>query len=138
MSVPTPDPEATQPLTSSGAKRLLQSTATVGGFTFLSRILGFARDVILARYFGAGPVMDAFFVAFKIPNFFRRLFAEGAFSQAFVPVLGEIHTQKGHEETRRLIAETSGTLGIILLIFSALGILFAPYFIDLFAPRLRA
>ncbi len=134
MSVPTPDPEATQPLTSSGAKRLLQSTATVGGFTFLSRILGFARDVILARYFGAGPVMDAFFVAFKIPNFFRRLFAEGAFSQAFVPVLGEIHTQKGHEETRRLIAETSGTLGIILLIFSALGILFAPYFIDLFAP----
>jgi putative peptidoglycan lipid II flippase len=133
MSVPTPDTEA--PLApASGARHLLRSTATVGGFTFISRILGFARDVILARYFGAGPVMDAFFVAFKIPNFFRRLFAEGAFSQAFVPVLGEVHTRQGHEETRRLIAETSGTLGFILVIFSLLGILLAPYFIDLFAP----
>ncbi len=133
MSVPTPDTEvSSSPV--SGARHLLRSTATVGGFTFLSRILGFARDVILARYFGAGPVMDAFFVAFKIPNFFRRLFAEGAFSQAFVPVLGEVHTHQGHVETRRLIAETSGTLGLILIAFSVLGILLAPYFIDLFAP----
>lgn len=133
MSVPTPDTEPPSPPVSSRGS-ILRSTATVGGFTFISRILGFARDVILARYFGAGPVMDAFFVAFKIPNFFRRLFAEGAFSQAFVPVLGEVHTHRGHEETRRLIAETSGTLGLILVAFSLIGILFAPYFIDIFAP----
>jgi putative peptidoglycan lipid II flippase len=112
----------------------LRATATVGGFTLLSRILGFVRDILLARYFGAGPVMDAFFVSFKIPNFFRRMFAEGAFSQAFVPVLGEVHTHHGLDASRRLIAQASGTLGLVLMGLSLLGILFAPYLIDLFAP----
>ncbi len=136
LSPPSPEPDEPS-LTGTGnlhTPRLLRATATVGGFTFLSRILGFARDIILARYFGAGPVMDAFFVAFKIPNFFRRMFAEGAFSQAFVPVLGEVHTHEGQEASRRLVAQASGTLGLILLVLSLLGILFAPYLIDLFAP----
>jgi putative peptidoglycan lipid II flippase len=68
---------------------LLRSTAVVGALTMLSRVLGLVRDVVLARFFGAGLVMDAFFVAFKLPNIFRRFFAEGAFSQSFVPVLAE-------------------------------------------------
>ena len=65
---------------------LFRSIATVGSYTMLSRILGFARDILIAAMLGAGPVADAFFVAFKLPNFFRRLFAEGAFNAAFIPL----------------------------------------------------
>ena len=68
---------------------LLRALATVSGMTLLSRILGFVRDFVIARAFGAGLATDAFFVAFKLPNLLRRMFAEGAFSQAFVPILGE-------------------------------------------------
>lgn len=113
---------------------LLRSTAVVGGFTMLSRVLGFARDVIFARYFGAGAGTDAFFVAFKIPNFMRRLFAEGAFSQAFIPVLSEYKTQRASEETRALVSAVAGTLGGFLLVLSALGMLAAPLLVALFAP----
>ena len=82
---------------------LLKALATVGSMTFLSRILGFVRDTLIARVFGAGIYTDAFFVAFKIPNLLRRLSAEGAFSQAFVPVLAEYKNRRGHEATQMLV-----------------------------------
>ncbi|MDD9892635.1 MAG: murein biosynthesis integral membrane protein MurJ, partial [Gammaproteobacteria bacterium] len=76
------------------SKELVRSTSVVSAMTLLSRVMGFVRDMVLAAFFGAGAAMDAFFVAFKIPNFLRRLFAEGAFSQAFVPVLSEYREQR--------------------------------------------
>jgi len=82
---------------------LLKTLATVSGMTLLSRILGFVRDFVVANAFGAGQVTDAFFVAFKLPNLLRRLFAEGAFSQAFVPILGEYKNRRSPEETRQLV-----------------------------------
>lgn len=82
---------------------LLRALATVSGFTLASRILGFVRDLLIAAVFGAGPATDAFFVAFRLPNLLRRLFAEGAFSQAFVPVLGHTREREGAQATQRLI-----------------------------------
>ncbi|MCK9530064.1 MAG: murein biosynthesis integral membrane protein MurJ [Gammaproteobacteria bacterium] len=113
---------------------LLRSTATVGGLTMISRVLGFIRDVVIARVFGAGLGTDAFFVAFKIPNFMRRLFAEGAFSQAFVPVLSEYKAQRPVAEVRVLIADAAGTLGGVLTLLSVAGMLGAPLLVMLFAP----
>jgi putative peptidoglycan lipid II flippase len=113
---------------------LLRSTAVVGGMTLLSRILGLARDIVIARVFGAGGAADAFFVAFRIPNLLRRLFAEGAFSQAFVPVLSEYRTRRTPEEARELVAVTSGVLGGILFAITALGVLVAPLLVLMFAP----
>ncbi|HHM06138.1 MAG TPA: murein biosynthesis integral membrane protein MurJ [Gammaproteobacteria bacterium] len=115
------------------SKRLLKSTATVSGMTFLSRLLGFVRDMAIARLFGAGVGADAFFVAFKIPNFLRRLFAEGAFSQAFVPVLAEYKSRRPGE-VRDLVAHVGGALGGALLLITVLGVLGAPLLIALFAP----
>ena len=83
---------------------LLKALATVSSMTLLSRILGFVRDFVIARAFGAGAVTDAFFVAFRLPNLLRRMFAEGAFSQAFVPILAEYKNKRETEETRRLAA----------------------------------
>lgn len=102
--------------------------------TFLSRLTGFARDVLMAVLFGATAGMDAFLIAFQIPNFLRRMFAEGAFSQAFVPVLGETKTRGGDAEVRDLIGVVSGTLGAVLIGVTALGILAAPLLILMFAP----
>ena len=99
--------------------RLLHSTAIVSSLTLLSRILGLVRDVVFARFFGAGLVMDAFFVAFKIPNIFRRFFAEGAFSQSFVPVFAEYAETRPQEEVQQLADRVTGTLGLILLVFTA-------------------
>ena len=79
---------------------LLRSIATVGGYTMISRLLGFARDILVAATLGAGPAADAFFVAFKLPNFFRRLFAEGAFSAAFVPLFMRQMSEGGREAAR--------------------------------------
>lgn len=118
--------------------RLLRSTATVAGNTLLSRILGFVRDVVIAQAFGAGAGADAFFVAFRIPNLLRRLFAEGAFSQAFVPVLAEYRRQRSHAEVRDLAAHVGGALGATLLAVTALGILAAPLLIAAFAPGFLA
>jgi putative peptidoglycan lipid II flippase len=115
------------------SEKLFKSTLIVSMMTFLSRILGFARDIVIARMFGASLGADVFFVAFKIPNFLRRLFAEGAFSQAFVPVLAEYKT-KGDNELKNLIAETSGTLASILLIVTAVSMMAAPIIIMIFAP----
>jgi len=117
---------------------LVANLSTVGSFTLLSRILGFARDIIFASYFGAGGGMDAFLVAFKIPNFGRRLFAEGAFSQAFVPVLSEYKATRSDAETRELIARTGGTLAIVLFALTLVGVFLAPVFIWMFAPGFHA
>lgn len=116
------------------SRSLLRSTAVVGGMTFISRILGFIRDVVYARIFGAGMGTDAFFVAFKIPNFMRRLFAEGAFSQAFVPVFSQYRTQRHHDELQELVDRVAGTLGLILFAVTATGVFAAPVLIWIFAP----
>ncbi len=113
---------------------LLRSTGVVSAMTTLSRVTGFLRDVIYAQLFGAGSGMDAFFVAFRIPNFLRRLFAEGAFSQAFVPVFAEYQTQRSQAELRALVDQVSGTLGAILFVISAIGVIAAPLLIFIFAP----
>lgn len=94
--------------------------------TFASRILGLVRDIVLARIFGPGDGADAFFLAFKIPNFLRRLFAEGAFNQAFVPVLSEYRSQRSHAAVRELINVVAGYLGSILLLITAIVVLAAP------------
>ncbi|MBZ0106516.1 MAG: murein biosynthesis integral membrane protein MurJ [Sulfuricella denitrificans] len=117
---------------------LLKALATVGGMTLLSRILGFLRDAIIARAFGAGIATDAFFVAFKLPNLLRRLFAEGAFSQAFVPILAEYKTRRGHEATRDLVDHVATLLALILLGVSLIGILAAPVVIYISAPGFAA
>ncbi len=115
-------------------KKLVKSTAMVGSMTLLSRIFGFIRDMVVARVFGAGLGTDAFFVAFKIPNFMRRLFAEGAFSQSFVPVLSEYKTQREHDEVKRLADDVAGSFGAILLLITIIGVLTAPVLIAIFAP----
>ena len=99
----------------------------------LSRVLGFVRDLVLARVFGADAATDAFFVAFKIPNFLRQLFAEGAFATAFVPVLTEYKTQRSQEELKAFVDHVAGTLALILLVVSAIGVLAAPVVVSLFA-----
>jgi putative peptidoglycan lipid II flippase len=105
---------------------LAKSTTVVGGNTLASRVLGFARDVVFARLFGAGAGMDVFVVAFQIPNFLRRLFAEGAFSQAFVPVLSEYQARGPHAEVKALADRVAGTLGVLLFLVTLLGIVAAP------------
>ena len=113
---------------------LLKSTGVVSAMTLLSRVLGFAREVITAALFGVSASMDVFFVAFRIPNLFRRLFAEGAFSQAFVPVFTEAKTQRTPEEVKALVDVVAGTLAGILTVITALGVLAAPLVMWLFAP----
>lgn len=113
---------------------LLKSLAAVSTMTMFSRLLGFTRDAIVARVFGAGMATDAFFVAFKLPNLLRRIFAEGAFSQAFVPILAEYKSQQGEHATRTFIAYVSGLLTLVLAIVTVLGMLAAPWVIYTTAP----
>jgi len=112
---------------------LIKSTASVGSMTFLSRLLGLARDIVIARFFSASDEADAFFVAFKIPNFLRRLFAEGAFSLAFVPVLTEYRNNYTAAQTRDLIDRVAGTLGSILLLLSLFGVAASPLLVSVIA-----
>jgi putative peptidoglycan lipid II flippase len=112
---------------------LLKAAASVSGMTLLSRITGFVRDWVIAFMFGAGAVTDAFFVAFRIPNLLRRLFAEGAFSQAFVPVLGEYRKQRGDEATRVLAGKVLTTLAAWLFVATLIGVVAAPAVVYLFA-----
>ncbi len=100
--------------------------------TLLSRFAGLARDIVFANYFGVRAATDAFFVAFKIPNFLRRLFAEGAFSQAFVPILSEVKARRDEEAVRDLVSHVAGTLGILLLGVTFLGVIGAPVIISIF------
>ena len=113
---------------------LLKSLATVSSMTMVSRVLGFVRDAIIARFFGAGMATDAFFVAFKLPNLLRRIFAEGAFSQAFVPILAEYKNQQGIEASRTFVAYVAGILTLVLAIVTLIGVITAPFIIMLTAP----
>jgi putative peptidoglycan lipid II flippase len=113
---------------------LLKSLATISGLTLVSRILAFVRDVLIARVFGAGMATDAFFVAFRLPNLLRRLFAEGAFSQAFVPIFGEYRNRRGHEDTQLLVDHVTTMLAIILFVVTLIGIFAAPVIVYISAP----
>ena len=113
---------------------LLRALATVSGMTLLSRILGFVRDFVIARAFGAGMATDAFFVAFRLPNLLRRMFAEGAFSQAFVPILAEYKNRQGEEATHTLVNRVATLLGLVVAVVAALGALAAPLIIYVSAP----
>ena len=117
---------------------LLRALATVSGMTLLSRILGFVRDFVIARTFGAGLATDAFFVAFKLPNLLRRMFAEGAFSQAFVPILGEYKNQRGDRETLLLIDHVTSILALVLFAITAIGVAAAPVLVWISAPGFAA
>jgi len=117
---------------------LLRTLATISSMTLLSRILGFVRDFVIARAFGAGVATDAFFVAFRLPNLLRRMFAEGAFSQAFVPILAECHNRHGAEETRRLVDHVTTLLFLVVLAVTLLGIVITPILIYISAPGFAA
>ena len=112
---------------------MFKSLSTVGAYTLLSRILGFVRDLVYAHVFGANALTDAFFVAFKIPNFLRRLFAEGAFATAFVPVLTEYRTQRDFRELKDFVDHIAGSLGLVLLVVSLIGVVAAPVLVSVFA-----
>jgi putative peptidoglycan lipid II flippase len=116
------------------AKSLLRSTSLVSGNTFLSRILGFVRDMVFAHLFGAVAGFDAFIIAFKIPQFMRRLFAEGAFSQAFVPVLSQYREKHTPAEVCSFLGDMTGTLGTVLLLVTIVALIAAPLIITIFAP----
>lgn len=106
--------------------------------TLVSRILGFVRDLCIARYFGANAATDAFFVAFRIPNFMRRLFAEGSFAQAFVPMLADYKAQHDRESLKRFLDRACGSLALILLLVSMAGMILAPLLVLIFAPGFLA
>jgi putative peptidoglycan lipid II flippase len=113
--------------------KLLKSSIVFSCMTMVSRVLGFCRDILMAHFFGAGAGYDAFLVAFKIPNMFRRLFAEGAFSQAFVPVISEYKTNK-EDQLQDFVNKVAGNLAMVLFIVVILGIIFAPFIVRIFAP----
>lgn len=112
---------------------LLKSSSIVSLMTMISRVFGLIRDMVIAFFFGAGAGADVFFLAFRIPNLFRRLFAEGAFAQAFVPVLSEYQQKRSHEEVKDLIEKVSGTLGVNLVLITLLGVVGAEVVISIFA-----
>lgn len=119
---------------STSTRGLLRSSTVVSSMTLVSRVLGLVRDVCFARFLGAEAGADAFYVAFKIPNFFRRLFAEGAFSQAFVPVLSQYRAEGDQSAVKALIDHVAGMLGASLLVFTLVTIAFAPAVAVVFAP----
>ena len=113
---------------------MLRSIATVGGWTMASRVLGFARDILIARVLGAGLEADAFFVAFRFPNLFRRLFAEGAFNAAFVPLYARALTERGPVLAQRFAEETLALMIAALLALTLLAELAMPWLMLLIAP----
>ncbi len=117
---------------------LLRTLGTISSLTLVSRILAFVRDILIARIFGAGMATDAFFVAFKLPNLLRRLFAEGAFSQAFVPIFAEYKNRRGHEETKLMVDHVTTLLAIILFFVTLIGIIAAPILVYISAPGFAA
>ncbi len=116
---------------------LARAIATVGSFTLLSRLVGFVRDIVLSAVLGSGAVADAFFVAFKLPNFFRRLFAEGAFSAAFVPLFARELQGKGREEALTFARQAQAALLLVLIPFTLLLIAGMPWVMSLLAPGMR-
>jgi putative peptidoglycan lipid II flippase len=117
----------------SGLKLALK-TSVVSGMTLLSRILGLVRDIVFARYFGAGLLMDAFLVAQRIPNMLRRFFAEGAFSAGFVPVMARYRERHDHDEAREFVGAMAGTFGIVLFVVTLIGVIGAPALVLVVAP----
>ena len=116
---------------------LLRRVATVGGYTMVSRVLGFVREILTASALGAGATSDAFFVALRLPNLFRTLFAEGAFSAAFVPLFAGMIAKDGRDPAMRFAQDTFSGLLSALLIFLILGEIFTPAILHVVAPRLR-
>ena len=114
--------------------RLLRSTSLVAAMTMISRIMGFIRDIVLAQTFGAGGAFDAFIVAFKIPNFLRRLFSEGAFSQAFVPILAQYQAQQDHREVQNFINKIASSMLLFFVLLIVIVELTAPFFVFSLAP----
>jgi len=117
---------------------LLRSAATVAGYTMASRVLGFIRDILTAAFLGAGPVADAFFVAQRLPNLFRSLFAEGAFSAAFVPLCAGTIAHDGKSVAKRFAEDSLSVLLAVLFVFVVLGEIFTPSLLDILAPGFRA
>ena len=113
---------------------LLKAVATISSLTLVSRVLGFVRDMFIARAFGAGMATDAFFVAFRLPNLLRRLFAEGAFSQAFVPILGEYKNTKTEDDTHKLVDKMATLLFLTVFLVTVIGVIAAPVIIYVTAP----
>ena len=142
----TPEPDSSAPpvaaqgasVTSAESSRkrpsMLRSLASFSSMTMVSRVFGLLRDVVISSVFGANAATDAFWVAFRIPNFMRRLFAEGSFSTAFVPVFTEIKETRTHDDLKALVGRTAGTLGGVLAVVVALGMLFAPQVATVFSP----
>ena len=114
--------------------KLYRAFATVGGLTMVSRVLGFFRDILIAAALGSGAVADAFFVAFRFPNLFRRLFAEGAFNAAFVPLYGKRVTEDGADSARVFAQEVASVLLWVLIVFSVIAILAMPWLMYFLAP----
>jgi len=138
MASQAEQPMHAEPRAQAHPMRLLESTSVVGSMTLLSRISGLAREIAFSHWFGAGIVMDAFVVAFRIPNLFRRFFAEGAFSQAFVPVIAEYRATRPPAATREFIDRISGTLALVLFVTTALGVAVAPILVLVFASGFGA
>jgi putative peptidoglycan lipid II flippase len=113
---------------------MLRGLLSFSSMTMVSRVLGLVRDVAINAAFGASAATDAFWVAFRVPNFLRRLFAEGSFSTAFVPVFTEVKETRAHADLRELMSRVSGTLGGVLLVVTALGLIFTPQVAMLFNP----
>lgn len=122
------------------SRKLLKSTAVTGGMTLISRITGLVRDIAFAHVIGAsaGIVADAFYVAFRIPNFFRRIFGEGAFSQAFVPVYTEYHARASDQERRTFLDHLTGLFAATLTLVTIIGVIAAPLVVSILAPGFRA
>ena len=118
------------------SKKLFKSTAIISLMTLISRISGLVRDVVMANILGPGALSDAFVVAFRIPNFLRRIFAEGAFSQAFIPVFSEL-TERNTLEAKQFVNASAGVLALVTLILSLLGIVFAPEIVSVLAPGFK-
>jgi len=118
--------------------RIARAAGVVSAATLLSRVLGFIRDMIIARAFGAGTATDAFFAAFRLPNMLRELLGEGALSAAFIPVFSESMTKKGRGAAWRLVWSVLILLGVVLVLISVAGILLAPLLIQLIAPGFQS
>src|SRR6187549_1640810 len=116
---------------------MIERILTVGGFTLLSRATGFARDIILAAVLGAGPVADAFFVALRLPNHFRAIFAEGAFNAAFVPAYARIREQGGADPARVFADRIFTLLLLSQILLLAAALIFTPGVIELLAPGFK-
>src|ERR1700756_2348111 len=113
---------------------LIRAMATVGGLTAVSRVAGFIRDIMTAAFLGAGPVADAFVVALKLPNFFRNVTAEGAFSVSFVPLYTETLHREGEEAASRFAGQAFSVMASFLAVFTTAIVIFMPYVMFLIAP----